>query len=179
MSAWSKVGGFLKKNGAGILGVAGAVVTGNVPAGVAMVASMVTEATGENDPTKALASLKSNPDAMIRLKEIAQRNEADLRRHESEMFKLQIADIDSARDRESKTGDSLTPRLLSAGVVFGFFGVLSFLLISGKPNVGGDAFLILLGALGASFTQVINYYFGSSAGSSKKDNIMMAKGMRR
>jgi len=134
MSAWSKVGGFLKKNSKGILGVVGAVAVGNVPAGIAMVASMVSEATGEDDPKKALKKLQSDPALMIRLEEIARRNEADLRLHERELFKLQIEGVNGARKREAKTGDSLTPRLLSAAVVLGFFSILLFLLIYGKPN---------------------------------------------
>ena len=46
MATWGNVGEWLKRNGTGLVGLAGAVATGNIPAGVAAVASMVSEATG-------------------------------------------------------------------------------------------------------------------------------------
>lgn len=42
-----------------------------------------------------------------------------------------------------------------------------------EPPMGGrEALLILIGSLGAAFGAVINYWFGSSSGSARKDELM-------
>ena len=63
-----------------------------------------------------------------------------------------------------------------AGIVtLGFFGVLA-LLVFAKIDAGiKDPLLILLGALSAAFGALMNYYFGSSSGSAKKDELMAGK----
>jgi hypothetical protein len=94
--------------------------------------------------------------------------------------KIAADDRASAREREIKTGDSLTPRILAILISAGFFGVLGLLLVNGKPAEGGDALLLMLGALGAAWGCVVNYFFGSSSGSAAKnqmlDRVMANKG---
>jgi hypothetical protein len=109
-------------------------------------------------PEQLLALKKADQDFAIRMREL------DL-----EPEKLAAADRASARDREAKTGDSLTPRLLALFITTGFFGVLGWLLYAGAPPKGGDALLIMLGGLGTAWAGVVAYYFGSSAGSRDKD----------
>jgi len=56
-------------------------------------------------------------------------------------------------------------------IVFGFFGIL--IRILAKPDViGHDALLMLTSTLGASFTGVVGYYFGSSQSSAAKTEIL-------
>lgn len=87
---------------------------------------------------------------------------------------LAVDDRKSARDMQVATG-SWTPAVLAAVVTGGFFGVLGYMLVYGLPKHGGEALLILLGTLGAAFAAVINYYFGSSAGSAAKTAILGRK----
>lgn len=100
---WGDVGQWLKRNGAGLVGLAGAVATGNVPAGVAAVASMVSEATGETDPAKALARLQADPETLVRLEEIAKRDEADIRAHHREMLRLELEDTQHEHHETQET----------------------------------------------------------------------------
>lgn len=58
-------------------------------------------------------------------------------------------------------------------VSFGFFAVLYFLLIMKEGGAMRDALLIMVGALGAAFGAIVNYYFGSSSGSAQKTALMV------
>ncbi|HAW78147.1 MAG TPA: hypothetical protein DCW74_20715, partial [Alteromonas australica] len=78
---WSDVGGFLKENKTGVASLVGSLLTGNVVGAVSAGASMVAQATGTTDPDQALAELKKNHDAMLRLEEIAAAREAEVNRH--------------------------------------------------------------------------------------------------
>ena len=59
--------------------------------------------------------------------------------------------------------------VLSVLVVIGFFGALW--LVIGLERVNEPA-LLLLGGLGSAFAAVINYYLGSSIGSSVKTALL-------
>lgn len=60
--------------------------------------------------------------------------------------------------------------LVSLIVTIGFMGVL-ILVITTKTqgNAPPEVMLVMLGALGAAFGQVVSYWVGSSSGSSAKD----------
>lgn len=61
--------------------------------------------------------------------------------------------------------------LISLIVVIGFFGILVLLLKQKlEGNAAPDVLLVLLGALGQAFGQVISYWVGSSSGSKQKDD---------
>ena len=106
---------------------------------------------------------KIDADFNVRMKEL----EIDLER-------ISAGDRDSARKREAAVGDH-TPKILAAGITLGFFGCLFWMFVYGVPKNGNEALLLMLGALQTAFTGVIAYYFGSSAGSKAK-NDLLAKG---
>lgn len=114
------------------------------------------------------AILGADPQTLVRLKEI----DADFKKSMTDAgVKLeQIAADDraNARAREIQVKDH-TPAILAYVVTIGFFGTLAFMLINGKPATGGDALLVMLGSLGTAWAAIIAYFFGSSAGSRKKD----------
>ena len=114
----------------------------------------------------------ATPEQLVQMKQI----DADLQKYFAglgiKLEEIAAADRASAREREAKTGDTLTPRWLAFGVTTGFFGVLGYLLVSGKPTSGGDALLVMLGALGGAWASIVAYYFGSSAGSAEKSALL-------
>lgn len=145
------------------------------PAGAA-VGGLIASALGTSTDPADVAQALQNPDAAIKLREIESKRQTDLQALAVDMAKAEIAastaDRASAREREAKTGDTLTPRTLALLVTLGFFGVLGYLLAAGKPQHGGDALLVMLGSLGAAWTAIVAYYFGSSAGSAAKTEIL-------
>ena len=146
------------------------------PAGAA-VGSIVASALGTGGtPEEVSAALTMDPQALVKLREIEATKAVRFEELATEQAKAELAaataDRASAREREAKTGDTFTPRTLALLVTFGFFGVLAYLLAAGKPQTGGDALLVMLGALGGAWASVISYYFGSSASSAAKTEIL-------
>lgn len=91
--------------------------------------------------------------------------------------KIVAGDRDSARNREIQVKD-WTPRLLAYGVTVGFFGMLYWMMRHDVPVPNKDMLNILLGALGSAWIQVVSYYFGSSAGSAKKDDTIQVQAVK-
>jgi hypothetical protein len=84
--------------------------------------------------------------------------------------KLAVDDRKSARDMQMATR-SWVPPLLAAAVTVGFFGILVMMLL-GKVDSNNPAILMMLGSLGTAWTGIIAYYFGSSAGSQAKTDLL-------
>lgn len=151
-----------------------ATALGGPLAGVA-VSAISDKLLGKSDGTEseiATALATGGTDALTKLKEAEQAFQVRMRELDIDLERVHQADRDGARQREAGTGDTLTPRLLAMGITCGFFGVLGWLLTQGKPETGGDALLVMLGALGGAWASVVAYYFGSSSGSAAKTRIL-------
>jgi hypothetical protein len=84
--------------------------------------------------------------------------------------KLEVDDRKSAREMQATTR-SIVPPVLAALVTLGFFGILIMMLL-GKVDSNNPAILMMLGSLGTAWTGIIAYYFGSSAGSQAKTDLL-------
>jgi plasmid maintenance system antidote protein VapI len=84
--------------------------------------------------------------------------------------KLAVDDRKSAREMQAATR-SIVPPALAAIVTVGFFGILVMMLL-GKVDSNNPAILMMLGSLGTAWTGIIAYYFGSSAGSQAKTDLL-------
>ena len=82
---------------------------------------------------------------------------------------LAVQDRKSARDMQTTT-KSFIPPLLALIITLGFFGILVGMM-TGKVT-SSDALMLLLGSLGTAWTGVISFYFGSSASSQNKDQLL-------
>ncbi|MCU0923658.1 MAG: holin family protein [Burkholderiaceae bacterium] len=105
----------------------------------------------------------------LRLMELAQQGELAELASAVERLRVEAEDRANARARETATGDQATPRMLAGVMVAGFFLVLAWLLAFGMPAQGGEALLVLLGALSSGVAAVLSYYFGSSSSSNLKN----------
>jgi membrane-bound ClpP family serine protease len=83
---------------------------------------------------------------------------------------LAVEDRKSARDMQTAT-QSFIPPLLSILVTVGFFGILAYLMVT-PADTANTPLMIMLGSLGTAWTGIIAFYFGSSAGSQKKDQML-------
>ncbi len=84
--------------------------------------------------------------------------------------KLAVDDRKSAREMQATTR-SIVPPILAGVITIGFFGIL-ILLMLGKVQGDNNTILIMLGSLSTAWTGIIAYYFGSSAGSQAKTELM-------
>lgn len=100
--SWSKVGDFLKSNADKGASLIGSLLTGNVLGAVSAGASMVMSATGQETPELALEELKANPEAMVKLRELQYKNEADIRKHLEQMTLMSLQDKQKEHDTTSK-----------------------------------------------------------------------------
>jgi len=103
MSIFGDIASFLGKNGGKILGMAGSVLTGGVPAGVAAVTTMIAEATGSSDMNKAFVALQNDPKTLERLKALAHADVVNLRAHHQEMERLRLEDQQKAHAEQQAT----------------------------------------------------------------------------
>ena len=84
--------------------------------------------------------------------------------------KLSVEDRKSAREMQATTR-SIVPPALAAIDTIGFFGIMVMMLL-GKVDSNNPAILMMLGSLGTAWTGIIAYYFGSSAGSQAKTDLL-------
>ena len=64
------------------------------------------------------------------------------------------------------------PAFLAVTTTFGFFGLLALLFFKAFPPESKEILNIVLGAVGAAWSGIINYHFGSSSGSAKKTELL-------
>jgi hypothetical protein len=94
-----------------------------------------------------------------------------------DIAKVNAADRADARNMQVQTR-SYVPAILGVLITLGFFGILGYMMGWGLPkNAPNDALLIMLGSLGTAWVSVVTFYFGSSMGSAKKDEVLAS--MRR
>jgi hypothetical protein len=126
------------------------------------------------DIAKALTATPPTADQLLALKKQEEDFTARMEELGFKRDQLVFGDRDSARTREAKTGDSLTPRMLAGAVTVGFFGILALMMFHEVPASGRDVLLAMTGTLGTAWVAVVSYYFGSSAGSSAKTDQLAA-----
>lgn len=111
MSNWNKVGDWLKGNAGTGAALVGSLLTGNIPGAVAAGVALVSSATGTANPDAALASLQTDPAAVLKLRELAVQNEASIREHIRAMTEMELLDKQHEHEQTQDTirsGDNAT-----------------------------------------------------------------------
>ena len=130
-----------------------------------------TGTTGEIEAALGMAK----PEQLAAIRAADQQFAEEMKRLDIDLERINAGDRDSARQREIKTGDSWTPRVLAALVIAGAFVGEGWAMTHVVP-VGSEMIVgRVLGTLDAALMCVLYYYFGSSSGSAQKNQIMAAK----
>lgn len=100
---WSEVGTWIKNNAGTGASLVGSLLTGNIPGAVAAGVSLVSGATGTDDPAKALAALQGDPQTIVRLRELANQEQDSIRRHIAEMERMRLEDAQREHEQTQLT----------------------------------------------------------------------------
>ena len=125
----------------------------------------------------AAAIAGATPEQLNQMKQV----EADLQvklqqmgfTHAEELEKLAVDDRENARALQVSTKSWTAPAM--AWVVLLSFGVCVVAVLTGHMKVEAAFAGTLVGYLAGNCTQVVSYYFGSSAGSDRKTELLAGK----
>ncbi len=117
------------------------------------------------------AYLDANPDKIIDLKIAETEMKAELAKHGVDLEKVHAADRDSARYRQVSLKDR-TPDILVYLITLLYAGGIAALLFIDVKTEAKDMLNIMFGSLTTVWIMAIKYYFGSSASSKRKDNLI-------
>lgn len=151
--------------------IAGAL--GGPLAGVA-VSALAKAIFGTEDVSEAdleIALTNATPDQLLALKRAENEFRIAIRDAYIEEQRIHASDRDSARRRQHMMND-WAPSVLGVLIIFGFFIVLAAMLSQRLPDGAETEFSIMLGALATMTAAVVNYFFGSSAGSKEKTRLL-------
>ena len=126
----------------------------------------------EEDVANALQN--ASPEQLSVIKKIDADFKVRMKELDIDLERISAGDRDSARQMQISTKDS-TPKILAYFITFGFFGALVWILVFGLPQTGLEVLLMMLGSLSTSWTGVVQFYYGSSAGSKAKTDALAAK----
>jgi hypothetical protein len=158
---------------------------GGPPALIKMAAHTISEgldidvpATAEGITETIAMATTNNPDALLKLKELDAQFELQMKQlgfeNIAQLEEIAAADRASARAREVSVKDH-TPKILAYSVTGGFFTLLYVMAFHSVPDATKDILMIMIGSLGTAWAGLISYYFGSSAGSARKTDLLGGK----
>lgn len=122
----------------------------------------------------ATALMNASPEQLASIKKIDADFKVRMKELDIDLERISAGDRDSARQMQRDTKDWV-PKVLAIGITAGFFGVLIWMLLNGMPKTGTEALLMMLGALGTSWNNIVQFYYGSSAGSKAKTDAMTTR----
>jgi hypothetical protein len=177
---WKDIGATIGK----IAPIIGGAVGGPVGLAAGGALSLVLKAFGLSDdatPEQVKQVIESDPDASLKLMVAENEYRLKLREQEIDELRIILADVQSARTRQTDSEKATGKRdinlyVLAWFLVFVFFtltGMLLYFSYNGKAITDQTGVLfMLLGTLSAAFGGVIQYFFGSSSGSAIKSEQM-------
>ena len=121
------------------------------------------------DVAKVFQDGKLTPEQLSAIKALEMKYQAEEKERGFRYAELEFKNTQDARDMQKQT-KSYFPATLSIFVTVGFFSILITMLVwEYKPT---EPLLIMLGALGAAFGAVVNFWLGSSNGSQRKSELL-------
>lgn len=124
-----------------------------------------------NEEKLSEALLAASPEQIVALQKAERDFALALRKAQTEERRIDAADRADARARQVAMKD-WAPSVLGVLIIAGFFVVLAAMIARRLPVGAETEFAIMLGALATMTAAVVNYFFGSSAGSKEKTRLM-------
>ncbi len=140
-------------------------------AAVAQISRAIFGAPDADEEALAETLVAASPEHLVALKRAEHEFQIALRETQLEELRIDADDRANARGRQIAL-DDWTPSALGALIIFGFFIVLGAMVARRLPPGTETEFSIMLGALATMTAAVVNYFFGSSAGSKEKTRLM-------
>jgi len=118
----------------------------------------------------------ASPEMLAKIKQAEADFQVRMRELDIDVDRIAAADRDSARRRETSSGDAWTPRVIGALTLLAFIWSV-WAVLSGYVQGMSDPAIVgiigtLIGYVSAKADQVVSYYFGSSSGSKEKTQAM-------
>ena len=119
------------------------------------------------------AAITANPDLLLKLKESEIAFKQRIAELGIDLERIHSEDRNSARNRQVQLKDQV-PNVLAFVVIVGFFATVGYVFSGNIMLVGEQGILVgtIIGYVSAKADQVLSYFFGSSSGSDKKNQIM-------
>lgn len=163
------IGDFFKK-AAPYLSVGLSLIPGGGPAAqilTGVVSNIVGKPVEPKEVAQTVSDLATTEQGRIQLQQIENSYSQAMQQlqfdNAEKLAEVAAGDRASARDREKTLKDKV-PAILALATTLGFFGLLGTMLFVTVPSSSEKIIDIMVGALGAAWTQsVMGYYFGSSA----------------
>ncbi|CAB4166746.1 hypothetical protein UFOVP838_48 [uncultured Caudovirales phage] len=165
----SKIGNLLGQLAPTIATAIGGPIAGMAVKALAGALGLSQDASSEDVET---ALINATPEQLAAIKKVDADFKVQMKELDIDLEKIAAGDRDSARNMQMHTNDWI-PRAMAIMVTFGFFGILTWLLTKGVPPTGSETLIYMLGALGTAWTGIVQFYFGSSAGSKAKTDAMV------
>lgn len=112
----------------------------------------------------------ASPETLLKLREADQRFKVDMKKLDVDVYGLEVKDRDSARQMFQRLPGAQI--VLSTVFIGGYFGVFYYVFTETPTESPGPVITTLIGTLTASVIQIMNFWFGSSLGSSRKTDIL-------
>ena len=154
---WSEVGDFIKDNAGNGAALIGTLLTGGTGPAIAAAISMVSSATGTNDPEQALQALSDKPELMVKLEQIRLQRATEIDKHIETMELARINDRQKEHQAtsnlmiegqkvassgfEKKSRPAMAWLCLVSTIVYGFYALVN--------NLTPD--LIVLGTISGGY----------------------------
>jgi len=126
----------------------------------------------QTDPAAAEKLLEVQANTKVQLQQIVAQQAVAMAQEDTKRGQQQIDDRVSARNMAVQTRDIWTPRIIAALVIVGaFLGegfALTHMIPAGSEVLAGR----VLGTLDSALLAVLYYYFGGSAGSDRKTELL-------
>jgi hypothetical protein len=175
---WTKVASTIGGTAPLLAGLIG----GPVGLGVTAAATLLSHVLGTPNDPQSIETALQDPSALDKVRQAESANAVQLQQlavtaaqaqltHEIELARVNAEDRKDARAMGIATRDWV-PKALAVAVTIGFFGIFVLMALYPLPASNRDLVNVILGSLGTAWISIIGYYFGTSAGSARKTELL-------